>query len=90
MGEWNVQYANSMPELKSLGLTETTVLDHVIEDKYNFGTGPWYYSTQCAAAHAVAGGPVDDWFNAYMACVHTDVGPRLEYWYRAKKAFGLA
>lgn len=37
-GDFNVQYANTFEELKSLGLTAATVLRNVTADQYNFAT----------------------------------------------------
>lgn len=37
-GEFNVEYANNFPELASLNLTRSTVLEQVTQDKYNFAT----------------------------------------------------
>lgn len=65
----------------------------VTADEYNFGTGPWFYATQCAPAQALTSGQPDAWFQAYMACVgvSTTVQPaRLTYWDSAKTAFSLA
>lgn len=93
MGTYNVEYAASITELASKSLTTSNVLDYVTEDKYNFGTGPWFYSTQCVPAQGQTGGSADDWFQAYMACVYvsTSAEPgRLTYWNSAKEAFGIS
>ncbi|KAI3401657.1 hypothetical protein diail_9321 [Diaporthe ilicicola] len=94
MGTFNVQYASSIPELAAKSPTTSTVLDLVTADEYNFGTGPWFYSTQCSAAQAAAkSGSADSWFDAYMSCVgvSTSAQPdRLTYWNNAKKAFSLS
>lgn len=94
MGNYNVKYANDIPELAAKSPTESTVLDLVTADEYNFGTGPWFYSTQCDSAKAAAtSAKADDWFQAYMSCVgvSTDSQPeRLTYWNSAKTAFSLA
>lgn len=37
-GEFNVEYANTFPELAKLNLSTSNVLDHVTVDKYNFAT----------------------------------------------------
>lgn len=91
MGSFNVQYANSIPELKAKNPTESTVLDLVIDDEYNFGTGPWFYSTQCQDIKSAATGDPDDFFNAYMGCVgvNPDEEGRRPFFESAKKAFGL-
>lgn len=93
MGTFNVQYAKTFSELASESITTSNVLDYVTKDQYNFGTGPWYYTTQCAAAKSQTGGSADDWFQAYMTCVRasTSAEPaRLTYWDGAKLAFGLS
>ncbi|KUI67261.1 hypothetical protein VM1G_02691 [Cytospora mali] len=93
MGSYNVEYANSISALSSQGLTTSNVLDYVTDDKYNFGTGPWFYSTKCTDAHSQTSGSADSWFQAYMACVgvSTSTEPsRLTYWDNAKKVFGLS
>lgn len=91
MGNYNVMYANSIPELAAKSPTESTVLDLVTADEYNFGTGPWFYSTQCESAHAATSGAADDWFDAYMSCVGITVDDaRKAYWIKAKTAFSLA
>ena len=91
MGNYNVQYANSIDELKAKNPTESTVLDMVIADEYNFGSGPWFYSTQCPAAKAANGGQPDTWWTAYMSCVGVNEGEegRKPLWESAKKAFGI-
>lgn len=91
MGNYNVMYANSIPELAAKSPTESTVLDLVTADEYNFGTGPWFYSTQCESAHAATSGSADAWFDAYMSCVGITVDDaRKAYWIKAKTAFSLA
>lgn len=93
MGNWNVQYAGSIKALASESITTSNVLDYVTKDKYNFGTGPWFYSTQCTAAQGQTGGSADEWFQAYMSCVGTSTSAepaRLTYWNSAKKEFGLS
>lgn len=37
-GEFNVEYANTFPELAKLNLTTSNVLNYVTTDKYNFAT----------------------------------------------------
>lgn len=37
-GAFNLEFANTFPELAALGLTTGTVLDHVTDNKYNFWT----------------------------------------------------
>lgn len=97
MGNWNVQYANSLPELKAKNPTESTVLDMVIDDQYNFGTGSWFYDFKCKDARSATSGPADAWFDAYMACVGVNASDpedpdqlrRITYWQNAAKAFSV-
>lgn len=37
-GAFNVEYANTFPELAKLNLTTSNVLDYVTKDQYNFAT----------------------------------------------------
>ncbi|ROW18401.1 hypothetical protein VPNG_00104 [Cytospora leucostoma] len=92
-GRWNVEYAVSIAALAVESITASNVLDFVTKDEYNFGTGPWFYSTQCAAAQAAKDGGADAWFQEYMSCVGAstaDEPGRLTYWDNAKKVFGLS
>ncbi|KAJ2980565.1 hypothetical protein NUW58_g6912 [Xylaria curta] len=111
MFSFNLQYAKSIPELKDAlagisGINEQNpdstpddakkaVLALVQDDKYNFGSGPWYLSTmpQCDAAKKLLETSPDAGWAKYMTdCVGVDAGDakRNEYWARAKKAFGLS
>ncbi|ROW11443.1 hypothetical protein VMCG_01186 [Cytospora schulzeri] len=88
MGTYNVQYAQSISALAGESITTSNVLDFVTKDEYNFGTGPWFYSTQCTDAQGQTGGSADAWFQAYMSCVGTSTSAepdRLTYWNSAKK-----
>ncbi|KAI1172403.1 hypothetical protein F4777DRAFT_590583 [Nemania sp. FL0916] len=100
MIDFNVEYAQSIDELKTqvgaIGSTATDdaknkVLALVTDDKYNFGSGPWFLTTKCppdVVSGLTAG--TDAAFNAYMSCVGVTVTPdRMAYWTRAKAAFGL-
>ncbi|KAK7744990.1 hypothetical protein SLS53_003224 [Cytospora paraplurivora] len=92
-GRWNVEYAASIAALAVESITTSNVLDFVTQDKYNFGTGPWFYSTQCTAAQAAKDSGADAWFQEYMSCVGastSDEPGRLTYWDNAKKVFGLS
>ncbi|KAI1820036.1 hypothetical protein F4861DRAFT_92240 [Xylaria intraflava] len=100
MINYNILYAGSIPDLQEavnqLGSIDTDdkknqLLDLVVDDKYNFGSGPWFLTTQCARdvlgelEHAT-----DQGFTAYMNCIGTDLTPeRTAYWTRAKTAFNL-
>ncbi|KAK6821970.1 hypothetical protein PG987_014795 [Apiospora arundinis] len=96
----NIKYAQAIPELqsKASAYTENSpddkkneLLALVTDDKYNFGSGPWYLTTQCdkGVQTALAAGD-DAGFAAYMKCVGVTVTEdRNAYWQRAKKAFSL-
>ncbi|KAI1342544.1 hypothetical protein F5Y15DRAFT_373112 [Xylariaceae sp. FL0016] len=98
--DFNVKYANSIPELKTkldaIGTLDSDdkklqMLDLVIDDKYNFASGAWFLTTQCpqSTVDALAKGD-DAGFNTYMECVGvTMTDARSEYWNRAKTAFNL-
>ncbi|KAI0459652.1 hypothetical protein F5B21DRAFT_455519 [Xylaria acuta] len=106
MYTYNLLYAQSIPALKdklaALGTPDALkdtqdaglknkVRDLVRADEYNFGSGPWFLSTQCKSdvIETLKQNP-DDGFTAYMGCVGTSMtDERQAYWTRAKKAFGL-
>ncbi|KAI0098754.1 hypothetical protein GGR51DRAFT_565455 [Nemania sp. FL0031] len=100
MISYNIEYANSIPELKSkvaaLGDISTPdkqnqLLALVTDDKYNFGSGPWFLTTKCSK-DVVSGleKGTDEAFAAYMGCVGVTVtDDRKAYWTRAKQAFNL-
>ncbi|KAI1107603.1 hypothetical protein F4804DRAFT_104950 [Jackrogersella minutella] len=97
---FNLMYAQSFPELKdkttSAGANPSAdemnaILALVEPDEYNFGSGPWFLTTQCHpdVQEALKAGD-DAGFEAYMGCVGvTLVKERTDYWDRAKTAFGL-
>lgn len=100
MFKFNLKYANSIPELAGqvAGVGEDApddkkneVLSLVNDNKYNFGSGPWYFSTQCTPDVQEALKKGDDaGFVAYMGCVGVTVDPKRQgYWDAARKAFGL-
>lgn len=101
MIDFNVEYAGSIPALKdqvaAIGDvaasddSKNKLLALVTDDKYNFGSGPWFLTTHCSAdvVEQLKAG-TDAAFAAYMACVGVSVtSDRQEYWNRAKTAFGL-
>ncbi|KAI1661067.1 hypothetical protein F4813DRAFT_273904 [Daldinia decipiens] len=101
MFNFNLKYANSIPELAAqvAGVGEDApddkkneVLSLVNDNKYNFGSGPWYFTTQCTpdVQEGLKRGD-DAGFAAYMGCVGiTVVDPKRQaYWDAARKAFGL-
>ncbi|KAI0490163.1 hypothetical protein F4859DRAFT_182478 [Xylaria cf. heliscus] len=112
MYKYNLLYAQSIPalsdKLNALGTPEALLVasdkqtmngvrDLVRADEYNFGSGPWFLTTQCTDPKATTASIIstlnsspDDGFALYMACVGVGVtGPRNEYWTRAKQAFGI-
>lgn len=105
MASFNLMYANSIPELAPKVAAITTAKDVtglsndqlnairalVIPDEYNFASGMWFLTTQCASSRAAmqAGGSAG--FAAYMSCVGTPVtDDRTAYFVRAQKAFGTS
>jgi hypothetical protein len=91
------KYAASIPELGSAvaaaGGDVAKVLELVVDDKYTFGAAAWWLTSQCKP-EVVEGlkDATDAAWAAYMGCVGVDAtdANRLQYWARAKKAFGLA
>ncbi|GAB1311162.1 hypothetical protein MFIFM68171_01372 [Madurella fahalii] len=74
------------------GKSPAEVLDMVTPDEYNFGSAGWFLTTECDAGvrEGLKTGTDAAW-DAYMACVRVDGSDsrRMEYWNRAKAAFGL-
>ncbi|GAO14073.1 uncharacterized protein UV8b_06471 [Ustilaginoidea virens] len=72
------------------------VLNHILSlvqpDEYNFGSGPWFLTTQCGRdVRARLRADVDDGFGAFLRCVGVPLTEaRRAYFERAKKAFRLA
>ncbi|KAI0889418.1 uncharacterized protein GGS22DRAFT_184995 [Annulohypoxylon maeteangense] len=101
MFNYNLMYAQSISALKgkvsgvdanAADAKKNEVLALVNTDEYNFGSGPWFFTTQCTkdVQSALAKGD-DAGFSAYMGCVGVSVtDERKAYWTRAKAAFGLA
>ncbi|KAI0387419.1 hypothetical protein F5Y04DRAFT_4261 [Hypomontagnella monticulosa] len=97
---FNLMYAQSIPELKSKvagvdanapDAKKNEVLSLVNADQFNFGSGPWFFTTQCSKAvqDGMKAG-TDAAFAQYMGCVGVSVdSDRKAYWDRAKKAFGI-
>ncbi|KAI1375664.1 hypothetical protein F4677DRAFT_446293 [Hypoxylon crocopeplum] len=95
-----LKYAQSIDALKAqvAGVTEDApddkkneVLGLVRTDEYNFGSGPWFLTTQCDSSVVDALKAGDDaGFQAYMGCVGVTIdSDRQAYWTRAKAAFNL-
>ncbi|KAI2635069.1 hypothetical protein GGS21DRAFT_91151 [Xylaria nigripes] len=101
MINFNVEFAESIPELLSaitqLGSIDSSdqmknqLLDLVIDDKFNFRSGPWFLTSQCSKAVVdELASASDKAFADYMACVGTTLTPeRTAYWTRAKTALNL-
>ncbi|OAA44805.1 hypothetical protein NOR_03559 [Metarhizium rileyi] len=101
--KFNLMYAQSIDALKDKVKDITTVegasnetlnkvLSLVTPDEYNFGSGPWFYSTQCKqdVKDAFKKTPYEG-FAAYMECVDIEVtDERKAYFTRALKAFNLS
>lgn len=107
MANFNLMYAASIPELKAplAAITTATSVTGLSDDKlnairalvlpdaYSWGSGPWFYTTQCSkdVQASVQTGTLAGW-NAFLGCVGvTDTdGTRTAKWSAALKAFGLA
>ncbi|KAK5995412.1 hypothetical protein PT974_03816 [Cladobotryum mycophilum] len=102
MSNYNLLYAKSIPAISgkvakystTSGLSDAdlnSILALVTDDKYNFGSGAWFLTTQCPmSVRTSLQSNADSGFQAYMQCVGASVTPdRLEYFSRAKKAFGI-
>ncbi|KAH6648380.1 hypothetical protein BKA67DRAFT_538420 [Truncatella angustata] len=97
--DYNLEYAGTFAELDAqvaaLGTITTDaqknqLLALVTDDKYNFGSAGWYYTTKCASVRPELQKGTDAGFAAYMACVGVTVtDERNAYWTRAKQTFGL-
>ncbi|KAK7757145.1 hypothetical protein SLS62_000693 [Diatrype stigma] len=103
--DFNVQYANSFPELKdkvaALGLPadgsasddqKNQLLALVTDDKYNFGSAAWFLTTQCEPRYLQALGDATDaaWVDYLTTCVKTtDTDTRDALWKGAKAALGI-
>lgn len=100
MYKYNLMYAQSIGDLeaKASAFTESSddaqkneLLALVTDDKYNFGSGPWFLTTQCdAGVQAALSSGSDEGFQKYMQCVGVSAdGDRLTKWQAAKTALGL-
>jgi hypothetical protein len=102
MAEFNLKYAKSIDKVKGEvaniqsvdGLSDdelNRIRSLVITDDYNFGSGPWFLTTQCeSSVRQELRANIDQGFSAYMGCVGVEVSAeRTAYLDRAKKAFGI-
>ncbi|CAK7235969.1 hypothetical protein SCUCBS95973_009445 [Sporothrix curviconia] len=91
---YNQMYAASVPALAS-GVAAANgdpdaVLTLLTVDEYNFASGAWFLTSQCASIRSQLQANTDAGFTAYMGCVGTAINDdRLDYWHRAQAAFGL-
>lgn len=98
---FNLKYGRSIPDLaeqfKQFPATVDGMspeqLDKMVllltDDKYNFGSGPWFLMNECGAdVRSLLDSNPDAGFAAYMGCVGVTVDDkRNQYWQRAKSAF---
>ncbi|KAJ6783829.1 hypothetical protein PWT90_09289 [Aphanocladium album] len=103
MANYNLLYAKSLDGVRDKvadissvdGLSPDKlnyILSLVTPDEHNFGSGPWFLTTQCdKSVRDALKANVDSGFATYMACVGVSVtDERRAYLTRAKKAFGLS
>jgi hypothetical protein len=71
--------------------TKNAILDLVVPDQYNFGSGAWFLKNKCSTEiQAQLRTGTDDGFLAYMGCVGVTMDTdRRAFWDRAKEVFGL-
>ena len=94
--EFNLQYAQSIPELTNqLSAAEASgpngARDLLISnDAWDFGSAAWFLATQCGEevkSGLAQGGPAA--FTAYIGCIGTTLtDERQEYWQKATAALG--
>lgn len=100
MYNYNLKYAQSIGDLQqqaaafsasSSDAQKNELLALVTDDKYNFGSGPWFLTTQCGAdVQSALSSGTDAGFQSYMQCVGVSAdGDRLTKWQAAKTALGL-
>jgi hypothetical protein len=104
MGNFNFEYAKSIPALASSlnaittassseGLTDDqldSILALVLPDEYSYASAAWFLTTQCASARpALQAGGLPG-YQAYLSCVGTTAtSDRLAVWQSALTALGL-
>ncbi|CAK7568397.1 MAG: hypothetical protein SEPTF4163_006385 [Sporothrix epigloea] len=91
---YNQMYAASVPALASAVAAAKGDPDAILAlltvDEYNFASGAWFLTSQCAHIRHQLRANTDAGFTAYMDCVGTTMNEvRLDYWHRAQAAFGL-
>lgn len=102
MAKFNLMYAKQIEGVKDKvkdiesveGLSDDElngILDLVTPDEYNFASGAWFLVSQCPDVRETLRDDPEKGYQAYMECVGVEVTEdRLEYWNRAKEAFGFA
>ncbi|TDZ26698.1 hypothetical protein Cob_v001008 [Colletotrichum orbiculare MAFF 240422] len=71
--------------------TKDAILDLVVPDQYTWGSAPWFLATECDqdVRDGLAEGSQRG-YTLYMECIGTAATEeRIEYWTKAKTAFGL-
>jgi hypothetical protein len=104
MGNFNFEYAKSIPALASSlkgittassaeGLTDdqlNSILALVLPDEYSYASAVWFLTTQCSSARPAlqAGGLAG--YTAYLSCVGTTAtSDRVAIYQKALLALGL-
>lgn len=102
MPPFNLKYAKSLEDVRDQVANVTTteglpdaeldrILDLVVVDEHNFGSGAWFLRSECPDSVAEAlTVDIDAGFQEYMACVGVEVDEgRLSYLTLAKEAFEI-
>jgi hypothetical protein len=102
MPPFNLKYAKSLEDVRDEvadidstdGLPDAEldrILDLVVVDEHNFGSGAWFIRSECPQSVLDAlEADIDTGFEEYMACVGVEVDEgRLAYLTKAKEAFDL-
>lgn len=103
MANFNLMYAKSLDGVKdkvadidSVDGLDPDKLNYILSlvqpDEFNFGSGPWFLTTQCPGdVREALRANIDSGFQRYMGCVGVSVTEeRKAYLDRAKQAFDLA
>lgn len=98
MADYNLEYAESIPELADelddIRNQPDKVLDLLLEDEvYDFGSGAWFLTSQCreSVRDALREGDEQGWREYISQCVRTTVtDARKWYWEKAREALGVS
>lgn len=98
MPDYNLEYAESIPELAdelaAVRDQPDKVLGLLLQDEtYDFGSGPWFLTSQCGerVRHALREGGEQGWREYLSQCVGTTVtDARKGYWEQAREALGVS